>query len=453
MEKSQPHNSTANATSRAQRAKARASAFGNLVRRFRRDRSGSYVIIVGLAAPALVGLVGLGTEYGLWMYTHQGEQIAADAAAFSAADAYATNGAGSSGPGPASAGGNVITEAKAITASHGFADGQNDTTITVHRPATTGAYTTAPNSVEVIITQNQDRMFSALWTSGQQTIRARSVALGGAALGCVLALDGTRSDAFLVSGGVTINLTNCDLYDNSNHSSKAAEATGGAIVNAHKVAVVGGVNGTSSFHTSVGLQTGAPVTADPYASVSVPSFSGCNKTSFSTSATTTISPGVYCNGLTVSSPGNVTFNSGVYYIDRGRFTVSGGSSIHGTGVTIVLTSSTGSSYADLRISGSSTVNLTAPTSGALSGIVFYGDRNAPLLTSYQFTGGSTQTIGGAIYLPKGAITWSGGSSASSNCTQIIGDTINFSGSSTLALNCTGYGTASIGSGTSLVEGG
>jgi hypothetical protein len=145
-------------------------------------------------------------------------------------------------------------------------------------------------------------------------------------------------------------------------------------------------------------------------------------------------------------------NPGTYYVDRGKFSVSGGSAVRGTGITIVLTSSTGSNYATVDISGSSTVNLTAPSSGTLSGIVFYGDRNTPTGTKYVFSGGTTQQITGAVYFPKGAITWSGGSSASSNCTQIIGDTINFSGSSNLALNCASYGMKDIGNGTSLVEG-
>src|SRR5690349_1482224 len=59
-----------------------------LLRRFYRDRSGNYLIITALAAPVLIGLAGLGTENGIWLYTHQKEQSAADAAAFSAAQAY-----------------------------------------------------------------------------------------------------------------------------------------------------------------------------------------------------------------------------------------------------------------------------------------------------------------------------------------------------------------------------
>src|SRR6476646_8356414 len=146
MENGQPRNSSAR-QGRAEQLAARASVFRNLFSRFRRDRSGSYVIIVGLAAPALVGLVGLGTEYGLWMYTHQGAQSAADAAAFSAAQAYSVSGSGGSiGVGGGSGTGpNVVTEANAIAKSFGFTNGQNGVTVTVHRPPTSGPMTTAQN--------------------------------------------------------------------------------------------------------------------------------------------------------------------------------------------------------------------------------------------------------------------------------------------------------------------
>ena len=57
----------------------------SLLRRFRRDESGSYVIVLALAMPVLVGTAGLGTEFGWWLYTHKSMQSAADSAAVSAA--------------------------------------------------------------------------------------------------------------------------------------------------------------------------------------------------------------------------------------------------------------------------------------------------------------------------------------------------------------------------------
>ena len=60
--------------------------------RFLHDTSGSYLIIGALMMPVLVGAVGLGTDYGLWVHTHQTAQSATDSAAVSAAtDGNAVN--------------------------------------------------------------------------------------------------------------------------------------------------------------------------------------------------------------------------------------------------------------------------------------------------------------------------------------------------------------------------
>jgi hypothetical protein len=120
-------------------------------------------------------------------------------------------------------------------------------------------------------------------------------------------------------------------------------------------------------------------------------------------------------------------------------------------VTLVFTSSTGQNYADAHITGGATINLTAPTSGPTAGIALFGDRNMPTGTNFSFTGGDLQAIGGAVYLPKGSLSWAGNASVSQRCTQIIADTISLTGDSGLSIDCSGYGTKPIGSLASLLE--
>jgi len=114
-------------------------------------------------------------------------------------------------------------------------------------------------------------------------------------------------------------------------------------------------------------------------------------------------------------------------------------------VTIIFTSSTGANYADATINGGATLAITAPTTGAPAGIALFGDRNMPTSTTFKFNGGDTQTIGGAVYLPKGTLQYAGGNNANTNCTQVIGDTVSFVGNSLLKINCSGSGTRPIGS--------
>ncbi len=82
----------------------------------------------------------------------------------------------------------------------------------------------------------------------------------------------------------------------------------------------------------------------------------------------------------------------------------------------------------------------------------YGDRKMPAGTAFNLTGGSTQNFGGAIYLPKANLSFAGGNGTSTSCTKIIADTITFSGTSNLQVNCSALGTAAIGVSTAqLVE--
>lgn len=406
-----------------------------LLREFRSDHSGSYTVVMALLMPALVGLVGLSTDYALWVYTHQSAQAAAESAAVSAA----------------TAGNNLSVEANAVTATYGFVDGTNGVAVTVNQPPQSGSHTTTAGAVEVIVQRAQTPAFAAIiWNSKLVTISARAVAIGGGS-GCVLALDKSASGSITVQGSAQVALSSCNLNDNSN-SGTAVSIGGSGSLSANAVSVVGNISGSSNITAANGIATGAAATIDPYASATFPSFSGCDQSNLTVKTATTISPGVYCGGISINAGAALTLNPGIYYLDQGGLSMAGNATISGTGVTLVFTSSTGNNWANAAIGGNAIVNLTAPTSGPTAGIVLFGDRNMDVGTSFKLNGGGSQTFGGAVYLPKADLTFNGGSNSNNGCTQIIADTITFSGSSNLAINCGAYGTKPLGSATaSLVE--
>jgi hypothetical protein len=262
--------------------------------------------------------------------------------------------------------------------------------------------------------------------------------------GCVMALNKTAASAVSLGGSTTVNLSNCSVFSNSS-STTAVSVGGSATLTALSIGTVGGVSASSSNVTLTnGIQTHLGALTNPYADVTVPSFSGCTDSNVKVKTSTTLNPGVYCNGITVNAGGTLTLNPGVYYLDRGTFSVNGGGTVTGTGVTLIFTSSTGANYATATINGNATVNLTAPGSGSTAGIVIFGDPNAPVGTAINLSGGSTQTFGGAIYAPTGAVTYTGGAATSASCTQIIGDTVTFTGNSSVAINCSSYKTRPFG---------
>jgi hypothetical protein len=217
--------------------------------------------------------------------------------------------------------------------------------------------------------------------------------------------------------------------------------------------VVGGISGASLIHSTIPPQSGMRPAADPYAYLTVPSYSGCLYNNYSTNKSATLNPGVYCGGMDLkSSNANVTLNPGIYILDQGSLSMVGNSTLTGAGVTIIFTSSTGSNYATASIGGGAIINLSAPTTGSTAGIALYGDRNMPVGTSYSFGGGSSQTIQGIAYFPKGAVSWAGNpTTTSSTCMELIADTITLVGDSGFATNCSAFGAKVLGPTSLLLE--
>jgi Flp pilus assembly protein TadG len=439
-----------------------------LLQRLLSDRTGGVAVMTALALTSLLGFAGLGTEATLWYAAKRNMQGAADTAAFTAATAEVEGQNATS----------FTAAARAIAAQYGLANGINNVTVTVNNPPTSGGYTTHASAVEVIITQPQTMMFAGLFLNSSPTILARAVALpGSAGNGCVTALDKGDVTDDVDTGNSILSMASCSLYINS-PSSSALQIKGGAQITAKSAYIVGNytIDSNSTFTTSNGVTTGAAAATDPYAGASIPAFSGCNQTSYSQgNQTKTLGPAtaggtyVFCNGLTLNSGAALHLQPGVYIVDRGNLSVSGQatldcpSCVAGTsGVTIVVTSSTGSNYGQVGINGGATVSLNAPPSGSTAGLVFFQDRNAPTAAGSNLNcgqancinGGSTQNLQGAIYFPNQQVQYSGGSNSgqSNPCTQLIAYQLKFTGTSTFNNNCAGYGTQNIGqTPTTLVE--
>jgi Flp pilus assembly protein TadG len=411
------------------------------------DRKGGVAVLMAMSLTTMLGFTGLATEAAVWYVDKRNMQGAADAAAFSAATAEAA-GANST---------SFTAAAKAVTAQYGFTAGTGGVAITVNNPPHSGNYTSNTSAIEVLVSQPQSMLFSSLFLSSAPSISTRAVAAPGSSAGgngCVMALDHGNVIGVDDSGSATLDLSNCSLYVNSSDTT-ALDMSGSASISAYAAYIVGNYakSGSATITTTHGVSTGVSATADPYASVNIPSYSGCNSTNLSVSRGTTnlaptIAGGIYvaCNGISVSGSSTLNLAPGTYIMNEGTFNVSGSATVNGTGgVTIILTGS-GSNYATAQISGGTTLNITAPTTGATAGLAFFQDRNAPSSGTDNFSGGSTQKITGAIYFPDQEVTYSGGSGSTgaSQCTQLIAYTLNFSGSSTFNNNCSGTGVQTIG---------
>jgi Flp pilus assembly protein TadG len=405
------------------------------------DRSGAYSILTALMLPVLVGFTGFGTETGLWYYEHQKMQGAADAAAYSADLAFNL--------GNTSA---YQAEAKAIAAQYGFVDGTGGVTVTVNQPPKSGPNTATAGAVEVIVQQPQQRLFSAVLTSSALNIAARAVAVptngAGAANGgtaCVLGLDPSASQTVLLRNNALLPNANCGvvsdssasdglyLWDNSVIDGSTASHGGTYLANNSQL------NGTSN-KTDVGA------VPDPYANSNPSAPPACTTQTSSGSGVQRhplqLQPGHFCSGFNFTNNYSVNLAPGVYYIDS-QLVFGNNAVITGTGVTLVINGN----YA-ISIGNNATVDLTAPTSGSTSGIVFFGSRNGTSTVVQDFSNNTILNLKGAVYFPNQIVNFdNNASSAGTNgCTQIVGRMVQLSNNVTLGSNCSDAGTTPIGMG-------
>jgi len=418
------------------------------------DRTGVTALALAISLSALAGLAGLGTEAASWYSTKRAMQGAADMAASTAAAALAAGEPSST----------FATEAKSVAASYHFVDGVNNTTVTVHYPPQTGAYQSSP-AVAVRISQTQQPLLSGLFLSTGPTISTRAAALAdfsktGAA--CVVALD-PNNETSLTTSGASTNLAfpGCSLYVNSPSQSALI---GGGTISAKAAYFVGGFNGpTLTPPPPNGIYTGVNPLIDPYLTVAAPSYSGCDSTNYNVTggASATQNTGasgvyVFCSGVKLVGNSSLTLGHGTFILDQGLLTIEGGSTLTATsGTTIILTTSNPSKgCATTKIAGGAILSITAPISGALSGVALYLDRACTDPSAdNSLSGGGTQNIVGAIYFPGEKVSYSGGSATGGAvCTQLIAWKIDFVGGSTFNSDCEDAGTRLVSlTGSQLVE--
>lgn len=408
---------------------------------------GSVAIQIAIMMVAIMGFVALAAEVGFLLLKHREMQSAADGAAVSGATARTRGYPG-----------DYTVEARAIAAGSGFANGVSGASVTVTSPPASGAYAGVASAVQVAISQPQPVYLMRLFGKSSVSVGARATAVIGSGSGCALQLLAGASPGVSISNGAVVTLVSCGLGVNAT-SATALTMTGGAVLNAQLASVVGkaSITNGAAINPSSALKISQPAMADPYAGVALPSYSGCgngtNKSyGHSNSGLQTLNPGVWCKGVSFTNDALIKLNPGLYVVDQGDFNVGGGIVMTGTGVTIVLTSSTGGNYATVTIGNGANVILSAPTTGATAGMVFYGDRRAPASNSNDLGGGALLNFTGAIYLPSQKVIFSNGISNPSGCTQLIAGTIQFKGGARFQNNCAGTGALPIGGGASkLVE--
>ena len=399
------------------------------------DERGNALIIFGASLPMIMGAAGLASDTIQWTLWKRQLQRAADSAAFAGVYAQAQ---GNSGMTAAQAVANDLTK-------------NNTTKIALKSGYPQIAYPTGTgysNAVQVTLAVQQSLGFSSLFISTPPTITTSATA--ALVLGdkyCVVALAPTGS-ALLIGGSTDVDM-GCGAISNSVDPIDSVDINGnGHHFAADPVAAVGGIEGT--VNGSPNLEPYAMKMEDPYSSLptSIPSGMSCSNfndpshyytTGNSTngngngngnggggSTSTTLEPGCY-NSF---NPGNGTWTlrPGTYYLNNTDLSLQGQINLVGDGVTIILT---GTDPGSLSMNGESSLQITAPTGGTFPNMAIIQAGGAEVGNDNTINGNNGTFIDGAIYFPKGDISYTGSSAQAFQCAMIVGYTVQFSGSSNI----------------------
>jgi hypothetical protein len=360
------------------------------------------VVWMALLLAAIVGMVALVTDGGRMFTERQHVQATADASALAAAQVlyqeYSTNQGFDTQ-------GNARAAALQMAAANGITDGTNGV-VTVNIPPLSGDFTGLAGYAEVIVSRPIDSTFSAIFHARQLSISgratARGIQTGSPSVSGFYVLASTGRGAFHATG--TTNLTvSGSLYVNSSDS-LADQTDNGSSITATSFKFVGaGYNPTA---LNGPITQPAPPVADPLAALPPPAFSDYPMRSGSPSnisGTTTLLPGVYIGGITISS-GNITLQPGLYLMDGGGFKVNNGT-VNGTGVMIYSGADSRQIPGGISIAGGATVNLSPPTSGTYSGVTIFQDRQEN--NKLTIGASNNKNISGAIYAPAAEVDLSG----------------------------------------------
>jgi hypothetical protein len=411
---------------------------------------GQALIMVTFSIAFLLGMIGLAVDLGWSYYRIQAAQAAAESAALAASVAVLQNATITCGnsicqaalpcaANPTAPPADNIASGCLYAKANGFVNtGQQTVQIAANLtnpPTATGISTLY--WVTATVTERNVQLFSGLFgnhTFGSVAAQATAGVFQGTTPNCIYVMDRTASQALMLSGSNSIIQTNCGVYVNSN-SASAVVVNGQGKLNAPTVNIVGSyqscTNGQDCFFNPSLPRTYQSSVTEPYFNLPAPSYTACDRSAsqlqFGQGTPANLNPGSYCGGIAITGSAQVTLNPGVYIMSGGGLQInSANSRITGSGVMIYNTSGP-VAYGPVLFTGQSTANLSAPTSGTYSGVLFYQDRNLTSSSANQIEATTNPHLIGSLYFPTTPLVLTGGSGPTPFAGIVVARTLTVNG--------------------------
>jgi Flp pilus assembly protein TadG len=389
--------------------------------RYWRANAGTTAMMFAISLPAVMGAVGLASDFAMFNMKLQKLQAAADTAAVAAAKEFS-----------------VATSSKTTisNAAKSFAISNYDASAPISVVATVDP---AKKTVTVDLEEVWAPFFAHFIGADVTPVKAHATAsAAGRGNICVLLLDPGASGTGHVNKDSTITANGCAIYSDSK-ASDGIQVKSGAVITADTTCSVGGVSNSGVINPTA--ITDCPVVDDPLAARPPPAFLGCDFNDYKvTKGAATLNPGTYCGGITAAGNAALTFSPGTYVIKDGEFKLTGNSSIKGTHVGFYLTGD----LSVIKFTGNTSVDLTGADTGEMSGLLFYEDRAAPMLREHRINSNNAANLTGTIYLPRGYLLIDPGSKVgeASAYTAIIAQQLRVKSGPQLILN-SNYGATDV----------
>lgn len=345
-----------------------------LMSRLASARGGNAITAFAVSIPVLLALAGAALDYANGLRMRSSLQSAADGAALIGAKELRLAGAK-----PAAVA--ATAEAYARAALPDVSD-----------LAVAGKVGTTGNSFAIRLSTTVPSVLPRALSPLSTTVAANAEArVFGSVPTCLLGLDGSDNDTVAVVKA-KISGPNCAVYANSTDPAALAVSNNGAI-KASLVCSAGGVRNQGSITPTA--KTDCPPTSDPLSGRVAPPVGACNHQDMVAHGVVLLAPGVYCGGLRLANGTVATLLPGVFVIKDGPFEVDNGAVLTGAGAGFYLTGA----GAVFDIAPKTTVNLVAPISGPLAGMLFFEDRANPRST-HRINSRNAPVLLGTFYLPN-----------------------------------------------------
>lgn len=355
-----------------------------------RHRGGNTAIVFALLLPALLLVVGAGTDYATAVGEKSKAQHAVDAAALAGAKELSLADSNRE---------NISQVVKSVVDATFDTNRQRAGNTTYDVKTIVSHHPGSPLQVQVNLTGQLASSFGKSFGLGAMSVTASSVAIVvGKPNICLLALDTSSMGTIYLQKNAKIVGQNCAVFSNSRHPN-GIKAFNSSVLQATTICSAGGKAGSKGNFTPEPL-TDCPQFEDPLAGRPEPAVAGCTQTNVVIdSVTTTLDPGTYCGGLVVKGSARVTLQPGLYIMSNGPLSVADTATFEGSNTSFYLTGAKSS----FSFAPGTTVNLTAQKDGPLAGLLFFASRSQSGLV-HQISSDNARELLGTIYLPTGEIS-------------------------------------------------